>query len=114
MSSGQIFLLTPFPGPALFVTALGEASLRQEPQCFSAQRPLQSCCGEKRLWGPSGAEGLSAGVMGNTAVADVNSSTPQMPETWNPQAASHSHPLKPLDILRTQLTCMLPTNEICY
>lgn len=76
MSPVQIFLLTAFPGPALFVTALGEASFGQEPQCFSAQDLCKAAVGRSVSGAPSGAEGLSARVTGNTAVATVNSSTP--------------------------------------
>lgn len=76
MSSVQIFLLTPFPGPALFVTALGEASFGQEPQCFSAQDLCKAAVGRSISGAPNGAQGLSASIMGNTTVATVNSSTP--------------------------------------
>lgn len=54
MSSVQIFLLTPFPGPVLFVTALGEASFRQEPQAGALGRSpsaFKHKTSAKLLWG---------------------------------------------------------------
>ena len=76
----------PFPVLPLSVTALGEASCGQEPSAFQHKDLCKADAGRSVTGAPSGAEGLSAGVMGNKAVATVNSSTPQMPETWNPQA----------------------------
>lgn len=118
MSSIQIFfLMRPCPPPTRVflpsVTALGESSFGQEPQCFSAQRPLRSRCRKKRLWGPELGWGTGCSFYGKYSYGHHELiASPRHPKPGTNSPFYIPVFCDTVSVLRTQLTFMLPTSEI--